>query len=70
MQTELKFTFDGENDSPSEEIKTLMNASSVINAVGELQESIRMKLKHGHTYKTADEVLEWFHEELIEIQNY
>lgn len=64
MRTELKFTFNPDEES---DVKIYANAKTVSIGLWDLKQRIRTALKHGHTYKTADDVLEWIQEELFEL---
>ncbi len=66
MKTKLTFEFD--DDDGIDDPKIYIHAKDVNYGVTELRESIRSKLKHGHEFKTPDDVLEWVREELFNIK--
>lgn len=64
MRTELKFFL---NQDEEEDAKILIKAKDVYYALEEFKEEIRQKLKHGHEFKSADDVLEWVREQVGDI---
>lgn len=43
------------------------NAGKVVGAIYDIREDMRIWLKHGHTFKTADEALEAVRKQLIDV---
>jgi hypothetical protein len=66
MKTKLTFEFD--DDDGVDEPKIYIHAKDVNSAIWDLKQAIRSKLKHGHEFKTPDDVLEWVQEELFNIK--
>lgn len=65
MTTNIAFTFD---ETEQQQAQIIVNAQDTYSGVCELKDFVRNCLKHGHKFKSADEVLEYMEKELIDIK--
>jgi len=63
----LKLTFDMNKREEEDDLKIFINAKQVHYALDEFKEELRLKLKHGNEFKSADEALEWVRGEVYNI---